>query len=176
MPPYHYENTNAVRFITFSCYHHFCLLSSENEKLIFINSLSKAREKFRFKLHGYAVMPDHVHLLIHPPENTHIVTIISEIKSRSAFEILQKWKVGNHPNLEKLRVVRGGRSRYAFWQRSFYDYNCRDYDKIKEKIDYCHANPIRKGLAASIEDYRWTSYRWYHGQGDYPIEIDAFEY
>ncbi|MGH8014614.1 MAG: hypothetical protein ACREBV_00290 [Candidatus Zixiibacteriota bacterium] len=44
-----------------------------------------------------------------------------------------------------------------------------------EKINYCHNNPVRRGLAFEPSDWRWSSYNWYIGERDVPIEIDEFE-
>ena len=34
----------------------------------------------------------------------------------------------------------------AFWQARFYDYNVYSTEKIKEKLNYMHANPVIRRL------------------------------
>ena len=46
---------------------------------------------------------------------------------------------------------------------------------VLEKINYCHNNPVKRGLAREPGDWRWSSYHWYIGKRDVPIEIDEFE-
>ncbi len=33
--------------------------------------------------------------------------------------------------------------------------------KVCDNLDYCHANPVRRGLLDRPEDWRWSSYRFY---------------
>ena len=47
-----------------------------------------------------------------------------------------------------------------FWQKGFHDFNIYTEKKLKEKFDYMHiTNPIKAGLCAKPEDYKWSSYR-----------------
>ena len=42
-----------------------------------------------------------------------------------------------------------------------YDFNVNRHATLLEKIDYCHKNPLRRGLVHTVEDWRWSSYRYY---------------
>ena len=39
-------------------------------------------------------------------------------------------------------------------------------------IDYIHANPVRRGLAAKAEDWEWSSARWYAELRPVKLEMD----
>ena len=43
----------------------------------------------------------------------------------------------------------------------FYDFNLWGQRKEVEKLKYMHRNPVVRGLVASPEDWRWSSYRTY---------------
>jgi putative transposase len=45
---------------------------------------------------------------------------------------------------------------------------------VKEKIEYCHKNPVTRGLVLTPGDWKWSSYNWYEGQSDVPIRMDDF--
>jgi putative transposase len=48
-----------------------------------------------------------------------------------------------------------------FWQARFYDFNvCAERKRI-EKLHYTHRDPIKPGLVAAAEQWRWSSFRWY---------------
>ena len=34
----------------------------------------------------------------------------------------------------------------GFWQRRFYDFNVWSAKKVREKLEYMHANPVKRGL------------------------------
>jgi len=48
-----------------------------------------------------------------------------------------------------------------FWQSRFYTFNLWGQQKEVEKLKYMHRNPVVRGLVASPEDWRWSSYRSY---------------
>jgi hypothetical protein len=42
-----------------------------------------------------------------------------------------------------------------------------------EKLDYMHWNPVKSGLVASPEQWRWSSDRYYSLGEEGPVKIDA---
>ena len=68
--------------LTFSCYRGYAFLSRDRTRLSFIEELEAARRRWSFDLWAYVLMPEHVHLLIHPHgPATEAGTIAGEIKS-----------------------------------------------------------------------------------------------
>ncbi len=59
--------------------------------------------------------------------------------------------------------------RYRLWQPGFYDFNVHSEEKLLEKLNYMHNNPVKAGLVSSPCDYEWSSYKKYfkeqHEQG-----------
>ncbi len=84
----HYDNLGTARFVTLSCYHNYNLLRTDYAILIFLKYLNIIRQKYDLKLFGYVVMPNHVHLVLLPPDNCKLGRIIGELKSLAAKEIL----------------------------------------------------------------------------------------
>ena len=169
----HYDNLNTARFITFSCYHHYPLLRKETTIQYFINVLKNKREEYSLKILGYVIVPNHVHLVLHPRENDKLGQIMRVIKSLSARDILSQWQKKNYTVLQRLKIIKDGKEKYAFWQKRFYDFNCRTVASVIEKINYCHNNPVKAGLVKNPEDWKWSSYRWYNGLDDVVLEIDG---
>lgn len=171
----HFDNLGTARFVTFSCYHRYRLLRSEDSIGPFLEELESARRAHRFHVLGYVVMPDHVHLVIYPHGKLAVGRVIGEIKRRSAFRIISSWKEQNQPILGRVEVSRSGKTGHAFWQPRGYDHNCRTPETVREKINYCHMNPVRARLVAEPRDWPWSSYRWYIGDRQGPVYIDEIE-
>ena len=57
------------------------------------------------------------------------------------------------------------------WQARFYDFNVFSVDKAKEKLEYMHNNPVRKGLVANAVEWSYGSARWYLLHRSVGIEI-----
>ena len=162
--------------LTFSCFRKLPLLANDRTRGWLIESLSRARRTHGFELWAYVVMPDHVHVILHPTwDDYSISAILQAIKqpvSRRAMNYLRK----HAPDwLPRLAVRRSdGHVEHQFWQPGGgYDRNVRQLETLWGMIDYVHLNPVRNGLVAGPADWPWSSARWYDGALDVPIIMDA---
>lgn len=117
-------------------------------------------------------MPEHVHLVLVPKENTQVGKIIGDIK-RITSKRIHQYLAGHDPDMiKKLTVIRNRVERFAFWQRRCYDHNCRDGESLWQKVEYCHMNPLKRGIIKNLADWKWSSYNFYNGSRDYVLKID----
>jgi putative transposase len=157
----HFDSTGTARFITFICYRREPSLVDEKAKGILAHYIDQTRQKYKFRILGYVFMPDHVHLVIHPIDGTPIGKVIREIKSLSAREWF-KDKLFESPEAKRV-----------FWQKRCYDHNCRTTVDTREKITYCHNNPVLRNLVDEPAKWEWSSCNWYLGSRDVPLKIDS---
>jgi len=167
----HYDHLNTARFVTFCCYRRHKFLTSPAVVAVFLEVLESLREEHAIKFLGYVIMPEHVHLILHPPDSLRLGPIVGKLKSRSASRIVSEGLI-RFP--DDCIVRKNGVVRRAFWQPRCYDHNCRSSDKVTEKINYCHNNPVARGLVSEPGEWRWSSYNWYMGQSDVPLMMDEF--
>jgi len=120
-------------------------------------------------------MPEHVHLVVLPPDDALLGIEIGRLKSLTAREMLPILRSQPGQKIDKLSIVRNGVKRPAFWQARCYDHNCRTPQTVREKIIYCHKNPVTRGLVDAPENWPWSSYRWYSGLDGVELEIDGIE-
>jgi putative transposase len=73
-----------LHFITCTCYHRLPLLSSPPSRDLFLQVLEQTRQRYRFVVVGYVVMPEHFHLLISEPEIGDPSAVMKVIKQRFA--------------------------------------------------------------------------------------------
>jgi len=125
-----------------------------------------------FRLIGYVFMPEHVHLVIVPTVDSVLSAIIGDIKRFSAHEIHGMLLRDKMELIKALTVFRDRHTDFALWKRRFFDHNCRNDESVKQKVDYCHYNPVKRGMVSAPEDWIWSSYRWYQGRQDVPLRID----
>ena len=173
--PIRFNDLNIARFVTYSCYHNYNLFKTGETKNIFAANLNKLRNKYKYKLFGYVIMPNHVHLVVCPPDKDKISIFIGALKSITAREIFSLWHCKDLRIFNRLEINKDGKSRFVFWQRRYYDHNCRTRETMIEKINYCHNNPVKKGLAEDPSQWLWSSYRWYNGMKNVVIEMDDLE-
>jgi len=48
-----------------------------------------------------------------------------------------------------------------FWQRRYYDFNVYSTEKMREKLDYIHTNPVKRQLVMHPKDWPWSSWAFY---------------
>ena len=172
----HFDHLNTARFVTFSCYHRFRLLASPPVIRVFLEELDGVRNRHGLKLHGYVVKPEHVHLVLWPPDAVKLGVVIGQLKSLSARRMLPILRAQRGTTLDRLEVRRNGESRLVVWQIRCYDHNCWTPEIVREKIKYCHKNPVVRGLVSDPGAWRWSSYNWYVGCTDVPITMDEADF
>jgi len=164
----HHDSLGTARFITFSCFQRFKYLTEAESCQAVIDELITLRGKHAVKILGFVIMPDHVHLVLLPPDGLEFGRAIGQLKGRSSRRILSTWR-----NEFELPARPNGLP--AVWERRCYDHNCRTPKVVIEKINYCHMNPVSKGLVDSAEDWVWSSYKSYIGRSNAVTEIDRIE-
>ena len=158
-----------LHFITNSCYQRRPLLDSPQARDLFLSVLEQTREKYRFVVVGYVVMPEHIHLLIREPEVGSPSTVMQVLKQRTARALLPKRRRRD----PRQRNLFGAEERRAFWQARFYDFNVWTTKKRVEKLRYMHRNPVKRGLVQSPEQWRWSSYRYYLLDEAGPVQVNV---
>jgi len=149
-----------LHFLTFSCYRRLPLLKTARARDVFAKELSKIRDEMGFQLIGYVAMPEHVHLLISEPKRGTPSAVLQKLKLRVARKLRRRKRKFDAAQLG-LPFDTAGEPLRAFWQARFYDFNVYSPGKIKEKLDYMHANPVDRGLVEHPKDWRWSSWSFY---------------
>jgi REP element-mobilizing transposase RayT len=92
-----------------------------------------------YRAHAWVVMPEHVHLVLTPKEK--LSEIVGWLKAATA----------NRAN----RII--GRTGSAFWNREYFDHWIRSAKDFGRAVSYVERNPVIAGLAASPEEWPWSS-------------------
>jgi len=93
----------------------------------------------QYVLHAYVLMPNHVNILLDPIlDMPRIARGIKGVSSRDANRLL-------------------GRVGRPFWQDESFDHWIRTPAEFEKVRGYIERNPVKAGLAAKSEDWRWSS-------------------
>jgi putative transposase len=152
-------------FITCSCYRRQQFLSSPDRKDFFLKILEEVRAKHDFTVGGYVVMPEHFHLLISEPARGSLFLTMQVLKQRVSRACRKKQRQRRQMNLWARDLPP------AFWQPRYYDFNVYSQRKYTEKLRYIHRNPVKRGLVASPELWRWSSFRYYYFGEEGPVKV-----
>jgi len=167
---------NLVHYATAVTYNRVPVFRSDHACSLFVDALATTRSKEPFKLIGYVVMPDHIHLLLNPLA-LDISVVVGRLKGRAASSILG-WLHSEEylASLGKLALSKSLKSgqTHAVWMREFSAIDIWSRRFIRQKLHYVHMNPVRAGLCKHPAEWHWSSYRAYlpHMPGSVPIEVD----
>jgi putative transposase len=148
-----FQKAEALHFITFSCFHRLPFLESPATKETFEFVLEQTRARHQARIYAYALMPEHIHLLINEPPLTLLAQLLKVLKQITS------------------RKLRGDRPQ--FWQDCYFDANIYSETARSQVIRYIHRNPVKRGLVASPEQYRWSSFNHYATGVRGVVEIES---
>jgi putative transposase len=136
------------------------LLRTVRARNVFLQALSEIRERYGFPLLGYVVMPEHVHLLIGESPKAAPSMVLKVLKQRLSRDLRKKRR---RAPVGQLRLpFRNGDAEFPrLWQPRFYDFNVYSAKKKREKLDYMHANPVKRGLVSDPRAWTWSSCLFY---------------
>ncbi len=171
-----HNDPGVAHELTFTCYKRYPLLNADRSRQWLLDALKRAQRRWDFELWAYVIMPDHVHLLICPRQvDYQLSSILRAIKQPVAQQAVSYLHRHAPPWLKRLRVVRSnGRVEHRFWQQGGgYDRNIVQAKTAWATVQYIHANPVRRELAACPTDWPWSSARWYAGLDNVLLEMDG---
>ena len=121
------QSTYAITILTFQRYRHFQRTANAE---LFITTLFQHRDKSRFQLHGFVVMPDRTHVLITPATDQSTAKCAQYIKGGYSFSVRQQ-------------------SPGEIWHSGYHEHRIRDANDFNTQFLYIQNNPSRK----QYEDY-----------------------
>ena len=154
----------------------FCpALAPEPVARMFLDTLQFYRSRGDLLLHGWVVMPEHVHLLLTPVRGS-ISDMMELLKRYTSRQILAWCKEQGRADDLRFYAERGkiDGEGYSVWMRSFRSVPLQGDQAVLDKIGYIHGNPVRRGLCQTPEDWPWSSARGYSEVAPNP-EADMFE-
>ncbi len=172
-----FNDAGHAHYLTFSCFHRQQLLTDDNIRMWFIQSVNQVKKQFSFKLWAWVIMPEHVHLLLCPEENQYSISRIQQsIKGPFARRVITYWREHSPHRLIPLRVKSGKRISHRLWQAGGgFDRNLYKMDRVIKAIEYIEYNPVRRGLASVSTEWRWSSARAHNGICEFPLNIDLLD-
>jgi putative transposase len=151
-----YSEGTFAHFVTFSCYKRRRTLNPDTCKKVVIGTLASQLRSFKGLCPGFVVMPDHVHALVWFPQEHQISPFMDKWKELSSKSIQTLYE-RLFPNYGKTRE--GGE---PVWQDRYYGFNIYSESKLREKVNYMHANPVRARLVSDACNWPWSSARFWH--------------
>jgi putative transposase len=115
-------STYAIAMLTLNRHRHFQRTGNAD---LFISTLFRYRDQNKFALHGFVVMPDHVHVLVTPAIDVSTSRCVQFIK-------------GGYSHAQPQKAPGG------FWHSGYHEHRVRDEDDFRGQLLYIANNPPGK--------------------------------
>ena len=131
---------------------------------IIFGSWRHLQQERSFELFAYVILENHVHLIGAAPE---LPKAMQSFKSYTAKRIIDLLcEHGAQVILKQLRALKlrhKQESEYQVWQEGSKPKQMRTPDMMRQKIEYIHQNPVKRGYVDDPVYWRYSSARNYAG-------------
>ena len=126
------------------------------------------------RLYGYVVLENHIHFV---PQADRLDKCLASFKSYTAKRIISQLQDQQAEylltRLHFLRLAHKTDREYQFWQEGSHAELVLSDEMMREKLEYIHANPVKRGYVDRAEQWRYSSARSYAGESGL-LEIDRW--
>lgn len=119
----------------------------DKDKEKFLEVLERTKERYGYLIHAYTLMDNHYHLLIETPK-ANISRIMQNINTSYTVYINKKYRRSGHLFQGRFKAIIVDKDEYLITLSR-----------------YIHLNPVRAKIVQRPEDYKWTSYKAFIGNG-----------
>jgi putative transposase len=131
---------------------------------ILLDSWSFLQREGRIKLFAYVVLENHIHFIA---ASNDLSKEIGDFKSYTARKLIDLLKSGNARTiLDQLafhKALYKCDRDFQFWQEGSHPQQISSDDMMRQKIEYIHYNPVKRGYVDDPIHWRYSSARNYAG-------------
>ena len=177
MDRYLFKEGISTYFCTFTVVDWLPLFVRPAFTMILSESLIFCSENRGLKIHGYVIMPNHMHIILSDEKNDNLRLhkTVSELRSFTGHEFAVL--IDNTCPISWSNIIRGAaetdRER-RIWQSGWHAEAVVNQEFFEQKLTYMHNNPVRAGFVEFPEHWIHSSARlWLLGEkGKVPISLD----
>jgi len=168
---------NSTTFVTTTVVKFLPIFRNEALAQIVLDNAKIYAQKCHIQIHGFVLMPNHLHLLSTAGHQVSISQFMGRLKEYSAKEIIDWCLQNKKKDLLNAFSTAATESKqghkYQVWQKRFDQVVITRQEDLLIKLNYIHNNPLQErwGLCEKIEDYRYSSARCYITGEDAGIPI-----
>jgi len=168
---YHIINGQNPHFLTATINHWLPIFTRPDTVNIVLDSWRYLQREANFVLCGYVILENHLHLIAASEDLSRdmqrfksftakeIITFLEQRQSAKILEMLALFK--RHHKTE---------STYQVWEEGNHPQMIESEAMMRQKLEYIHQNPVKRGYVDQPEHWRYSSARNYAGM-DGLIEV-----
>jgi REP element-mobilizing transposase RayT len=131
---------------------------------IVLDSWRFLQKERSFALHGFVILDNHLHMIAHSPD---LGNDIGDFKSFTANQIIKYLKDQNAETILRLlryfKLMHKKDRDYQLWQEGSHPQAIQSDDMMRQRLEYIHNNPVKRGYVDDPNHWRYSSARNYAG-------------
>ena len=157
---------SSPHFITCSTVNWIPIFSKPELVTIVLDSLRFLQTQQRLALNSYVIMENHLHMIASADNLSKEIRTFKSFTARSCID----WLAQHQPKSYWLGCMESGKlrhktgQRYQMWQEGFHPKMICSEAMLRQKLDYIHNNPVKRGYVDDPAHWRYSSYRNYLGE------------
>jgi REP element-mobilizing transposase RayT len=151
-------------FLTATTVNWLPLFSNPAIAQIAFDSLSFLQRENRLTIYAYVLMENHLHLIASAESLSKEIANFKSFTARQSIDYYAEQ--GNQFILKQLalhKLPHKADREYQFWQEGSHPKRIQSEATLRQKVDYIHFNPVRRGYVKEPEHWRYSSARNYAG-------------
>ncbi|KAA3655975.1 MAG: transposase [Calditrichaeota bacterium] len=128
------------------------------------DSLNFLMKENRIKIFAYILMENHMHLIAYSPKLSEEIRSFKSFTARQIIDHLKEAK--NNFLLDQLawhKLRHKQNQDYQLWQEGSHPQEIQTPAMMRQKIEYIHLNPVKRGYVEHPEHWLYSSARNYAG-------------
>jgi putative transposase len=150
----------GVYYVTFTIVEWMPVFIEEATCKIFTDSLNFSIQNKRLGVNAYVIMPTHTHSIVFDKDfdNERLKHTLDDLRKFTGRQLLD-YADANLPNSfgQTFRENAKEDRQRKFWQSTQHPEGIFTEKFYRQKFNYIHSNPVRKGLVRSAVDWRFSS-------------------
>jgi len=156
---------NQTYFATCAIINWISLFSKPEIAQIILDSLKFLQLENRLQLHAYVILENHLHLIASSSNLQKEIRNFKSFTARQIIEFLKEYKVKYV--LDQLKFYKKQHKKdqeYQLWQEGYHPQSIVGEKMCKQKLEYIHYNPVKRGYVDDPAHWRYSSQQNYAGQ------------
>jgi REP element-mobilizing transposase RayT len=162
---YRINTPQLAHFVTSTIVEWLPIFTTHARCDIIVHALLYCRAHKGLNIFGWVILDNHFHAILVAPDLSRTITDLKKFTAREILALLQRdrceWLLNQ---LRYFRAKHKAASVHQVWQEGAHPQAIRTDEMMMQKLEYLHNNPIKRGLVASPEHWRYSSaHEWLKG-------------
>ena len=138
------------------------LLNENRYKDLIIEQLQWLKKKGKINVYGFVIMPNHMHIIWEMVERNGKEMPYASFNKWTSSQFLKELRISAPSVLPQFIEITNERN-HRFWQRDPLAILMDTKDKLEQKLEYIHLNPLQDhwNLVTLPDKYLWSSSKFY---------------